>query len=140
MGDSRITPELADAIITIRETQEIQDIQGILGNNHSMAAPYISLAGPMHSPLYQQDIKAVRRPVIRSGPLSLLMEIINLNTFTIKAGGSYHMNGITDMKKMTSAASDLGAKLKRVWNPIQRILTFSPADDMIARRKTSPLP
>ena len=40
-----ITPELADAIITIRETQEIRDIQGILGNNYSMAAPYISLAG-----------------------------------------------------------------------------------------------
>jgi predicted DNA-binding helix-hairpin-helix protein len=40
-----ITPELADAIITIRETQEIQDIQGILGNNYPMASPYISLAG-----------------------------------------------------------------------------------------------
>jgi len=45
------------------------------------------------------------------------------------------MNGITDMKKMTSAASDLGAKLKKVWNPIQRILTFSPADDLIAPKK-----
>ncbi len=40
-----ITPELADAIITIRETQEIQDIQGILGNNYSVAAPYIDLTG-----------------------------------------------------------------------------------------------
>jgi general secretion pathway protein K len=40
-----ITPELADAIITIRETQEIQDIQGILGNNYSLASPYIDLTG-----------------------------------------------------------------------------------------------
>ena len=40
-----ITPELADAIITIRETQEIEDIVGILGNNYSMAAPYIELTG-----------------------------------------------------------------------------------------------
>lgn len=40
-----ITPELADAIIAIREAQEIQDIQGILGNNYPMASPYIDLAG-----------------------------------------------------------------------------------------------
>lgn len=40
-----ITPELADAIISIRETQEIQDIQGILGDNYSTASPYIDLAG-----------------------------------------------------------------------------------------------
>jgi len=40
-----ITPELADAIITIREAQDIQDIQGILGNNYPMASPYIDLTG-----------------------------------------------------------------------------------------------
>lgn len=40
-----ITPELADAIIAIREAQEIQDIQGILGDNYSLAAPYIGLTG-----------------------------------------------------------------------------------------------
>ena len=40
-----ITPELADSIITIREAQEIQDIQGIVGSNYSLAAPYIDLAG-----------------------------------------------------------------------------------------------
>jgi len=28
-----ITPELADSILTLRETQEIRDIQGVLGNN-----------------------------------------------------------------------------------------------------------
>ena len=40
-----ITSELADAIITIREAQEIKDIQGILGSNYSMASTYIDLAG-----------------------------------------------------------------------------------------------
>ena len=40
-----ITPELADAIIAIRETQEIKDIQGILGSNYPMASPYIDLTG-----------------------------------------------------------------------------------------------
>ncbi|MFZ2198072.1 MAG: PilN domain-containing protein [Thermodesulfovibrionales bacterium] len=42
------------------------------------------------------------------------------------------MTGFTDVKKITTAASDLGAKLYRIWVPIQRVLTFSPADDMIA--------
>src|SRR5512139_2471393 len=42
------------------------------------------------------------------------------------------MTGITDVKKITTAASDLGAKLYRIWVPAQRVLTFSPADDMIA--------
>ena len=45
------------------------------------------------------------------------------------------MNGITDVKKMTTAASDLGAKLYRIWVPIRRVLTFSPADNMIAPKK-----
>ena len=45
------------------------------------------------------------------------------------------MTGITNLKKMTSVASDIGAKLGRVWAPIQRVLTFSPADDMIASQK-----
>lgn len=40
-----ITPELADAIITIREAQEIQDVQGILGDNYVLASSYIGLAG-----------------------------------------------------------------------------------------------
>jgi general secretion pathway protein K len=40
-----ITPELAEAILTIRETQEIEDILGILGSNYSMAKPYIELTG-----------------------------------------------------------------------------------------------
>ena len=40
-----ITPELADSIIAIRETQEIQDVQGVLGNNYSEASPYIIPAG-----------------------------------------------------------------------------------------------
>ena len=40
-----ITPELADSIITIRDTQEIQDIRGILGDSFSLASPYIELAG-----------------------------------------------------------------------------------------------
>ncbi|MBI5849107.1 MAG: general secretion pathway protein GspK [Nitrospirae bacterium] len=38
-----ITPELADSILAIRETQEIQDIQGVLGNNYSLASSYIGL-------------------------------------------------------------------------------------------------
>lgn len=42
------------------------------------------------------------------------------------------MTGVTDVKKITTAASDLGAKLYRIWGPIRRVLTFSPADDMIA--------
>ncbi len=42
------------------------------------------------------------------------------------------MTGITDVKKMTAAVSDLGAKLYSIWVPIRRVLTFSPADDMIA--------
>jgi len=42
------------------------------------------------------------------------------------------MTGITDVKKITAAASDLGGKLYRIWGPIQRVLTFSPADEMIA--------
>lgn len=45
------------------------------------------------------------------------------------------MTGITDVKKMTAAASALGAKLYTIWVPIQRVLTFSPADDMIAPKK-----
>jgi len=40
-----ITSELADAIITIREAQDIQDIQGVLGNNYPLASPYIDLTG-----------------------------------------------------------------------------------------------
>ena len=40
-----ITPELADSIIAIRETQEIQDVRGVLGNNYSLASPYIDLTG-----------------------------------------------------------------------------------------------
>ena len=40
-----ITHELADSIIAIRETQEIKDIQGILGDNYPMASPYIDLTG-----------------------------------------------------------------------------------------------
>jgi general secretion pathway protein K len=40
-----ITPELADSILAIRETQEIQDIGGVLGNNYSLASPYIDLTG-----------------------------------------------------------------------------------------------
>ena len=40
-----ITPELADSILTIRETRDIQDIQGILGNNYLLAAPYVFPAG-----------------------------------------------------------------------------------------------
>ena len=39
-----ITPELAGAIINIRETQDLQDIQGILGGSFSMASQYIDLA------------------------------------------------------------------------------------------------
>ena len=45
------------------------------------------------------------------------------------------MTGMTNVKKMTAAASDLGAKLNRIWVPIRRVLTFSPADDMIAPKK-----
>lgn len=45
------------------------------------------------------------------------------------------MTGIMDVKKITAAASDLGAKLHTIWVPIQRVLTFSPADDMIAPKK-----
>ena len=45
------------------------------------------------------------------------------------------MTGITDIKKMTTAASGLGAKLSRIWIPIRRVLIFSPADDMIAPKK-----
>lgn len=40
-----ITAEFADMIITIRETQEIQDIRGVLGNSYSLASKYIDLAG-----------------------------------------------------------------------------------------------
>jgi len=40
-----ITPELADSILSIRETQEIQNIQEVLGNSYPVAAPYISLTG-----------------------------------------------------------------------------------------------
>lgn len=39
-----ITTELADSVMTIRETQEIQDIKGVLGNNYSLASPYIGLS------------------------------------------------------------------------------------------------
>lgn len=39
-----ITPELGDTILAIRETLEIQDIQGILGNNYALASSYIGLA------------------------------------------------------------------------------------------------
>ncbi|MBI5634042.1 MAG: PilN domain-containing protein [Nitrospirae bacterium] len=45
---------------------------------------------------------------------------------------------MTNAKKMTSAASDIGAKLRRAWtavSPVGRILTFSPADDKIALQK-----
>src|SRR3990172_9570481 len=45
------------------------------------------------------------------------------------------MTGRTDVKKMLTAASGLGAKLNRIWAPIRRVLTFSPADDMIAPQK-----
>jgi general secretion pathway protein K len=38
-----ITPERADSIITLREAQEIQDIQGLLGDSFSVASPYIDL-------------------------------------------------------------------------------------------------
>ncbi|MBI5074880.1 MAG: general secretion pathway protein GspK [Nitrospirae bacterium] len=38
-----ITPELADALLAVRETREIQDIQGVLGNNYSLASRYIGL-------------------------------------------------------------------------------------------------
>lgn len=40
-----ITPELAEMIITIREGQDVQDIPGILGDNFSLASPYIDLTG-----------------------------------------------------------------------------------------------
>ena len=40
-----ITPELADSILAVRETRDIQDIQGILGNNYLLAAPYVDQAG-----------------------------------------------------------------------------------------------
>lgn len=45
------------------------------------------------------------------------------------------MTGTVNIKKITSAASDIGAKLGTIWTPIQRVLTFSPADDMIASQK-----
>jgi len=45
------------------------------------------------------------------------------------------MTGMTNVKKMTSAASDLGAKFNRIWVPIRRVLTFSPAGDIIAPQK-----
>ncbi len=39
-----ITPELVASVMTIRETAEIQDIQGVLGNNYDLASPYIGLS------------------------------------------------------------------------------------------------
>jgi len=48
------------------------------------------------------------------------------------------MTGMTNIKKMTSAVSNIGAKLNRVWaavRPMGRFLAFSPADDMIALQK-----
>jgi general secretion pathway protein K len=38
-----ITPELADTVISIRETQEILDLKGVLGNAYAVASPYIGL-------------------------------------------------------------------------------------------------
>lgn len=40
-----MSPEIADAIITGREVKEIQDSQGILGQNYSVMAPFIDLTG-----------------------------------------------------------------------------------------------
>ncbi len=45
------------------------------------------------------------------------------------------MTDMANVKKMTAVASTLGAKLYRIWVPIQRVLTFSPADNMVAPRK-----
>ena len=45
------------------------------------------------------------------------------------------MTGTTNVKKMNYVASAIGEKLVRVWTPIQRVLTFSPADEMIATQK-----
>ena len=44
------------------------------------------------------------------------------------------MTVLANVKNIASVASTLGAKIKRIWVPILRVLTFSPADDMIARK------
>jgi len=45
------------------------------------------------------------------------------------------MTGTIAIKKLVSIASDSAMKLKEMWNPLQRILTFSIADDIIAPKK-----
>lgn len=39
------------------------------------------------------------------------------------------------IKKLISAVSDTGKKLQRLWMPIWRVLSFSPADDRISPKK-----
>lgn len=45
------------------------------------------------------------------------------------------MTGTVAIKKLTSAASDSVEKLKIIWSPLWRILTFSPADDAVSYKK-----